>query len=161
MRSGKPIYYWDACLFLAWMNDEKREAGDMDGLAEVVAMIDSQECYIVTSVNTRAEVLDSSMNIDAQKKFSSLLHHPSFTFTNVSLPISELTGQIRDFYRARKPQYINVKLPDATHLATAIAFKVDEFHTFDVATILRFNGNVADFPLKLCKPSAIQKKLFP
>jgi hypothetical protein len=56
---------------------------------------------------------------------------------------------------------MSVELPDAQHLATAIAYKeVDEFHTFDGDDLLRFNGNVAGFNLKICKPTAIQKWLF-
>lgn len=162
MRSGKPVYYWDSCLFIAWMKDEKRPPGDMEGLAEVVAMVDAQDCLIVTSVNTRGEVLDSTLTSAAREQFKNLLCHPSFTFADVSLPISELASQIRDFYNAKKPQSIKVKLPDATHLATAIAYKdIDEFHTFDEDDLIRFNGNVAGFKLKICKPSTVQKQLFP
>ena len=124
-------------------------------------MVDAQECFVLTSVNTRGELFDSSMTKEAQEKFKSLLRHPSFTFADVSLAISELAGQIREFYKAMRPQSINVKLPDATHLATAIAYKADEFFTFDGDDLLRFNGSVANFPLKICKPSATQKKLFP
>ena len=160
MRSGKHVYYWDSCLFLAWMKDEKRKPGEMEGLAEVVAMVDARECFIVTSVNTRGEVLDSSLSSDAQERFKRLFYHPTFTFADVSLPISELASKIRDYYKNQKPS-ISVKLPDATHLATAIIYRVDEFHTFDEADLIRFNGNVAGYPLKICKPSARQKKLFP
>lgn len=160
MRSGKPVYYWDSCLFIAWMTNEKREDGDMEGLAEVVAMVDAQECFVVTSVTTRREVLDSTMSPESGDKFRSLVGHPSFTFANVSFPISDLASQIRDFYKGIKPQSIRVKLPDATHLATAIAYEVDEFHTFDADDLIRFNGNVAGYKLKICKPSAVQKRLF-
>lgn len=160
MRSGKPVYYWDSCLFIAWMLNEKREVGDMEGLAEVVSMVDAQTCLIVTSVTTRGEVLDSSMTAASGEKFRSLVGHPSFTFANVSFPISDLASQIRDYYKWMRPQSMNVKLPDATHLATAIAYGVDEFHTFDASDLLRFDGNVGGHRLKICKPSAVQKRLF-
>ena len=52
-------------------------------------------------------------------------------------------------------------MSDATRLATAIAYKVvDEFHTFDEKDLLRFDGDVAGYKLKICKPSAKQKQLF-
>lgn len=161
MRSGKPVYYWDSCLFLAWVKDENRAPGEMEGLAEVVAMVDAGECFILTSVMTRGEVLDSSLTVEAQEKFRSLFSNPVFTFADVSLPISEVASQIRDFYKGQKPQPMSVKLPDATHLATAIAYReVDEFQTFDADDLLRFNGNVAGYKLKICNPSAVQKQLF-
>lgn len=163
MRSGKRVYYWDSCLFIAWMANEtkNRQPGDMDGLAEVVAMVDDQECYILSSVNTRGEVLDSTLTDEAREKFQSLFCNPFFTFVNVSLPVSELASKIRDYYRNHKPQSMSVKLPDATHLATAILYKVDELHTFDAGDLIRFDGNVAGHPLKICKPSGSQKHLFP
>ena len=161
MRLGKPVFYWDSCLFIAWLADEKRKTGEMEGLAEVVLMVDAREAYILTSVITRGEVLDSSLSKDAQEKFRNLLCNPSFTFADVSMPISEIASKIRDLYKNLKPQSINVEVPDATHLATAIAYKVvDEFHTFDEKDLLRFDGDVAGYKLKICKPSAKQKQLF-
>ena len=99
MRSGKPVFYWDSCLFIAWLADEKRKTGEMEGLAEVVLMVDAREAYILTSVITRGEVLDSSLSKDAQEKFRNLLGNPSFTFADVSMPISEIASEIRAFTR--------------------------------------------------------------
>lgn len=162
MRSGKPVYYWDTCIFLAWIQDEKRESGEMEGLSEIVSMVDAEECLILTSVNTRIEVLNSSLTQDGQEKFNGLFQHPSFTFADVSLPISEVASQIRDFYKRQTPQSMSVKVPDAIHLGTAIIYReVDQFHTFDGDDLLRFNGNVAGHKLVICKPSAKQKQLFP
>jgi hypothetical protein len=30
------IYYWDTCLFLAWIKDEERKSGEMDGVREII-----------------------------------------------------------------------------------------------------------------------------
>jgi hypothetical protein len=35
MPGPKPLYYWDTCLFLAWIKDEQRS--EMDGVREVIA----------------------------------------------------------------------------------------------------------------------------
>ena len=32
MRGSDPLYYWDTCLFLAWIKDEERPTGEMDGV---------------------------------------------------------------------------------------------------------------------------------
>lgn len=28
MAGNEPVYYWDTCLFLAWIKDEERKSGD-------------------------------------------------------------------------------------------------------------------------------------
>ena len=32
MPGDAPTYYWDSCLFLAWLKDEERIVGEMDGV---------------------------------------------------------------------------------------------------------------------------------
>jgi len=54
-----PRFYWDSGLFIAWFQDETRKPGEMEGLAEVVSMIDKKEAILVTSVITKTKVLVS------------------------------------------------------------------------------------------------------
>jgi hypothetical protein len=62
--------------------------------------------------------------------------------------------------------------PDAIHLATAIHYNADEFHTFDGSKprtprdkrytrsgLLLLDGNVAGHGLTVCKPTADQYEL--
>jgi len=37
MAGASPIFYWDTCLFIAWLKDEARKSGEMDGVREVIA----------------------------------------------------------------------------------------------------------------------------
>jgi hypothetical protein len=37
MAGGDPVYYWDTCLFLAWLKDEERPSGEMDGVREIMS----------------------------------------------------------------------------------------------------------------------------
>ena len=38
MSGTRPVYYWDTCLFLAWLkNETTRKAGEMDAIADVIA----------------------------------------------------------------------------------------------------------------------------
>ena len=51
----KPRCYWDACIFIAWITDERvppRQAGEMEGLAEIVDEIDRGLSTLVTSAIT-------------------------------------------------------------------------------------------------------------
>ena len=34
MPGPSTLYYWDTCLFLAWLKDEERKVGEMDGVRE-------------------------------------------------------------------------------------------------------------------------------
>ena len=61
MAQIQPKYYWDACLFIAWLKDEKRKPGEMEGLAEVVSMIDRKDVVLITSVVSKTEVLESTL----------------------------------------------------------------------------------------------------
>ena len=157
MRRGKPIYYWDANIFLAWLKNERRKPGEMEGLAEVIAVIDRQEAIVMTSVMTRTEVLESSLPPHAQNLFGRIFDRPNVVSVDVTAPISNLAHQIRDFYRQNGR---SLKAPDSIHLATAINCKADEFHTFDEDDLIPLNGNVAGHRLIICKPKGMQGVLF-
>jgi predicted nucleic acid-binding protein len=157
MRRGKPIYYWDANIFLAWLKNEVRKPGEMEGLAEIVAIIDRQEATMMTSVLTRTEVLESSLPSHAQNLFNKIFDRPNVVSVDLTAPISDLAHSIRDYYRQNGR---SLKTPDSIHLATAINHKVDEFHTFDEDDLISLSGNVAGRGLIICKPKGIQTLLF-
>jgi predicted nucleic acid-binding protein len=158
MPKAKPKYYWDANIFLAWLKNEKRKAGEMEGVAEIVWMVDRNQAVIVTSVVSKSEVLQSTLPPSAQKMFSQIFQRPNLVLVDFSDHIADLAGTIRDFY---KQQGKKLKLGDAQHLATAIAYQVDEFHTFDEYDLIPLSGNVAGHKLIICKPKGTQGILFP
>ncbi len=157
MRRGKPIYYWDANIFLAWLKNEVRKPGEMEGLAEVVAIIDRQEATMMTSVLTRTEVLESSLPSQAQNFFNTIFDRPNVVSVDLTAPISNLAHSIRDYYRQNDR---SLETPDCIHLATAINHKADEFHTFDEDDLIPLSGDVASHRLIICKPKGIQTLLF-
>lgn len=157
MRRGKPIYYWDANVFLAWLKDERRKPGEMEGLAEIAAMIDRQEAILMTSVLTRTEVLESTLPNNAQNLFNRIFDKPSIVSVDLTAPISVLAHSIRDHYHRNGKR---LKSPDCVHLATAIHHKVDELHTFDEDDLIPLSGNIAGNKLIICKPKGIQGELF-
>src|SRR3989344_2763173 len=124
MRRGKPIYYWDANIFLAWLKNEvlNRKPGEMEGLAEVAAIIDRQEATMMTSVLTRTEVLESSLPSHAQNFFNIIFDRPNIVSVDLTAPISNLAHSIRDYYRQNGR---SLKTPDCIHFVTAINHKVD------------------------------------
>ena len=158
MSKAKPKYYWDANLFLALLKNEKRKTGEMEGLNEIVWMVDHGQAIIVTSVVSKGEVLQSSLPPSVQQMFGKLFQRPNLVLVDLSNPIADLVGEVRDFYRKQKK---NLSLGDAQHLATAISCQVDEFHTFDEDDLIPLSGNVAGHKLIVCKPKGSQGILFP
>ena len=59
MAGARPVDFWDTCLFLAWLNDEARKSGVMDGVREVIARHKLRDVRLITSVLTRVGVLQS------------------------------------------------------------------------------------------------------
>jgi len=171
MPTGKDhIVYWDTCVFLAWMKDEKRQPGDMEGLGKIASLVERAEVILVTSTLTRAEILNSMTSPDAMKKYDLLLRRSNVVPQNVDLPVAKLTSELMDFYLKSDFELLT---PDAIHLATALHYSVNEFHTFDGADpkqkprnkrysrtgLLSLDGNVAGKVIKIVRPSADQYEL--
>lgn len=147
----KPRYYWDACIFIAWITDEKvppRQPGEMEGLAEIVDEVDRGQSTLVTSAITLTEVLESTLTTDQRQQFELAMKRPSTVVMNVDTRVGQLSSDIRDHYRRQR---ISVKTPDALHLASAILARVDVLHSFD-PDLLRLDGNVAGHQLAIRKP---------
>jgi hypothetical protein len=78
-----------------------------------------------------------------------------------------LAHDIRDYYiiRAQEHGGKTLSTADAIHLATAILYRADEFHTFDERGsaknlgLIPLSGNVGGHSLKICKPKATSSEL--
>lgn len=165
MAGARPVVYWDTCIILAWVQNENRPAGDLEGIRYYVNQIDNNEIVMISSAIHRTEILDSKITDDAKDKLEQLFKRRNVKSVQLDNRISNLSSEIRDYYRRQretdgKP---NLSTPDAIHLATAIQYSADEFHTFDEEDsrgsrgLLPLNGNVAGYPLKVLKPIALQQ----
>jgi predicted nucleic acid-binding protein len=162
--------YWDTCIFLAWMNDERRPAGDMEGLGQIAELVERAEVVLITSTLTRAEILQSKTSKEAMKKYDALLRRSNVVPHNVDLPIARLTSELMDFYINSDFELLT---PDAIHLATALHYSAHEFHTFDGSDaakkprrskftrcgLLKLDGNIAGRTMNVVRPSAAQFEL--
>lgn len=160
MAGAEPIYYWDTCLFLAWIKDEERKSGEMDGVREIIERFKKREVKIVTSVLTSVEVLSSKLPVGMDTLFNGLMKR--IYRLGMDSKVASLAHDIRDYYMVRTAEFGNKTLstPDAVHLATAILYRVDEFHTFDndgsakSLGLIPLSGNVGGNRLTICKPKA-------
>lgn len=169
MATGKPRFYWDTAPLIAWITDEKRaDPSEMDGLAEVVEMVELGRAVMMTSVLWRAEILELSLSPAQRKRLESVFDGRSYVELSIDSRVMDLASEIRAYQKQskRKEALKNIKVPDAIHLASAIHYEATEFHTFDGARtgqnpagLITLDGNVAGHRLKICVPHAKQLRL--
>jgi predicted nucleic acid-binding protein len=160
MAGNEPVYYWDTCLFLAWIKDEERKSGEMDGVREIIERHKRREVKILTSVMTTVEVLQSRVPAGMERLFEGLMKR--LTRASVDSKVALMAHDIRNYYILRPSEFggKTVSAPDAVHLATAVLYRATEFHTFDGENsskslgLLVLSGNVGGHKLTICKPQA-------
>ena len=158
---SRKTYYWDTCCFIAWMKDEERVEGELGGLHAVMTEIQNDKrVALLTSVTTKAEVLECTASEQVFDRFRAVLDRSNVAVINIDDAIAELAGEIRGYYT--NP---SVGFPDSLHLATAIHYDVTEFHTFDkkgrgnTRGLLTLDGNVAGYPLRIVRPGTDQTQM--
>ncbi len=165
MSGKQPLYYWDTCLFLAWIKDEQRKVDEMAGVREVIARSKRREVLIMTSVLTVTEILQSKVPVGLGSLLFDLMRRVERK--SIDVKIAKLAHDLRDFYAGRADQFGGKTLstPDALHLATAILYRADEFHTFDDGSkgkslgLLSLSGQVGGHKLIVCKPQPTSPEL--
>lgn len=161
---ASPIYYWDSCLFIAWLTDEQRPAGEIDGLKKVVDAIERRKATMITSTLTIAEITEKKVGAGVWHLLEDLLKRPNVQRLSVDSKVAGLARDLRDYYWSRPNEYNNktLSVPDAIHLAAAILYKVDEFQTFDRSNrknslgLIPLSGDVAGHDLAVRKPHTSQ-----
>jgi predicted nucleic acid-binding protein len=158
--------YWDSCVFIAWLKDEQRPPGEMDGVYECVEEVEARRTRLITSVVTRTEVFEADLPEAVRESYSRLLNRRNVQVLDNDLRVSNLAREIREHYQRQRltDGLPGLSTPDAVHLATAIHYRADAFWTFDDGrhggrSLLSLNGDVAGHPLVICKPFARQFRL--
>jgi predicted nucleic acid-binding protein len=137
----------------------------MAGLAAVAEAVDRGRAVLMISVLWRGEVFESSLSIAQRRKLDDLFAARSVEELSIDSRVMTLAAEIRSFHKQSKSKSAqrNIRLPDAIHLASAIHYEANEFHTFDGAKVggaagglLTLSGNVAGHSLKICRPNADQ-----
>lgn len=161
MAGNSPIYYWDTCLFLAWLKDEERRAGEMDGVRELIERARRRDVRLITSVLTTVEVLAAKMPAGMDTLFQNLMRRVNRQAMDIR--VAQIAHDLRNHYVAQGGKTLST--PDAIHLATAILYRADEFHTFDTEGssrslgLIPLSGNVGGHRLTICKPEAKNPQL--
>ena len=159
---GKPVFYWDSCVFLAWINGERTWSDEViSGLQYLAAQVSSGSVVLVTSAITRTEIYTSNMTPEQKKLYNDVLLRKNFVEYDVNPKIADRASSIREYYHARS---IDMDLPDAIHGATAPAAEAEVMWTLDgegrrkrPSKLLSMNGNLAGSPLAIYSPAAAKK----
>ncbi len=167
MTGTDTIFYWDTCVFIAWLKDEKRPSGEMDGVRAVIEGFKKRHFRIFTSVITFTEVTEAKVGAGVINMFEDLFKRPDLGRINVDPRVAKLARDLRDYYSARPEEFNNktLSVPDSIHLATAILYRASEFHTFDRKNrngslgLIPLSGNVAGHNLKISAPGLDQPSL--
>ena len=135
MADSKKIY-WDACIWIAFINREEGKFPQCDYLVEQAR---KNKLTIWTSCLSLAEVFKKKCageNIALPEEkdvaFEDYVHQDFFFEIQMDHDIGvEARKLLRTYKILKKPT-------DAIHLASAIINNLDEFHTFDYENILCF-----------------------
>lgn len=159
-----PLYYWDTCVFLAWLKDEKQDSTVIAGMERTVRLVDNNRAVLLTSVVTRTEILESTLDEKRRIDFKRLFTRRNVIMATLDHRIADLSHEVRDYYIQKG---INLTSPDCHHLATAIYYEAMELNTMDGCgkkkkhCLLPLNGVVANkYPIKICLPFHEQPPLF-
>lgn len=126
------LIYWDACVFLSYINGVADRVDDVEGLLQLA---EKGSIRLITSVATVVEVAMSEtertgdlLDPDAEVKIAALWQPPS-PITLVDFHPLIAAGALR-LIREGVPKGWRLKPLDAIHLATAQRQGVDEIHTY-------------------------------
>jgi predicted nucleic acid-binding protein len=161
--NGTEIYYWDSCIFLAWLRDEDRKEGEMAAVKSYVRKLESRQIKIMTSAIAYTEVTSTKLPDGVDQIFFDFMKRSSVQIIGADIRVTQQARKLRDYYRLNWGK--NLCTPDAIHLATAILYKAKEFNTFDESNknkslgLLQLDGDVGGHSLTVCKPQLVQEEI--
>jgi hypothetical protein len=153
MKTGRPSYYWDTCIFLHWITDLVKIPGVIEGIEDTIKAAERGDAIIISSIITRIEVLRSDMTADQAETFLRLREREYIQWVNVDSRVAVRAHDFRNYYKVldKAPH-----VPDSIHVATATLFDVTEMNTLDGSSkkkrrfdLLPLSGNVMGGQYKL------------
>ena len=75
MKSGKPVIYWDTCVFIAWLKEERDKwpPAIWQGIQDVADLAQIGQAILVTSTLIRTEVFLGTLTLEQKQKFAGIL----------------------------------------------------------------------------------------
>jgi len=132
--SSVPRYYWDACVFLAYISGEQSRLPDLEALLDSAEKgeieIYTSELSVVEVAFAATEGASGLLDPAIEHKINSLWDFPSPVKRIDIYPL--ITREARGLIRvALSTPGQKIKPPDAIHMATARRLGVDALHTYE------------------------------
>ena len=154
LSNSRQDIYWDTCLFYEYFGGEKANAQRVSELNGVMREVEEGQFRIVTSLVTQLEVIPRRLDgksAGSAQAFLDAFDDIRMIAVEVSPNVIALAREIRDYYYIdevppvmsgdKQPMVVkegqaakNMDLGDCIHLATAINFGINTFHTRDGAS---------------------------
>ena len=115
------------------------------------------EAILFTSAVTRGEIYLGRLDLDKKTLYARLMQRTNVQEISADPRIMDRASAIREYHDIRGQK---IKTPDATHLATAVLYRADEFLTMDGLQkdgskhrkLLALSGDVGGYNLKIVHP---------
>ena len=156
MNGRKIKYYWDTCIYLAWLRQEQTHKGTIPSIEGIIQRARDGKVTIYTSVITIAEVLTEKLPAKQRKDFEGCFRFGEHELYDVDVRIAQKASKIREIALALHNGK-KIKTPDAIHIATAQIIGVEQLHTLD-NELIALHGSKAVDGLNITKPSLTDDK---
>lgn len=147
----KRVFYWDTCVYLAWLKDEAGYRGFRPAIENMIRECREKKIEILTSTITITELLCVGVAENTRRQMEELFRLDLHKAIDVDIVIAKKAREYRMFCKTKGIACL--KTPDAVHIATAVVNEVDELHTFDQG-LLGHNGGIAEDSIAICRPAA-------
>jgi predicted nucleic acid-binding protein len=150
--------YWDACVFLSYINGVENRRSQIEALLEGAKNGDFE---IITSTVSLAEVAFSASEKEGMALDSTVerqiagMWGPPLKLVEFSPPIGVRAAAL---VRAAMVRGMGLRPMDAIHLSTAEQMAAASFHTYDEA--LQKFAPLVGFPIRQPDPISVQPDLF-
>jgi predicted nucleic acid-binding protein len=138
MPNNNDGFYWDSCVFLAYLNGEEgRDSTILNSFTEIIQR--KQKIYtstiaIVEAAHKDEEKIKNKLNKESKQLLEKFWNNKSLILVEVN-PI--IARNARDMIREGLPKGFSLSAKDAVHIATAnflntyLNHSILEFHTYD------------------------------
>lgn len=160
--SKKRYFYWDSCVFLAYLNKEPGRFNEIESLWQEIAK--EKDSRVITSTVSIVEVVaaayelnNSQLDPQAEINIDAIWSDPTVLLTESPLVVMRIA---RDLMRNAIPERWRLHPKDAVHLATAVwinrhVHPIAEFHTYDD----KLTKYASITGLSIREPAVIQPRL--
>jgi len=151
--------YWDACVILSFLNNEKDRAQIIEGILAKIKTNNKEK--IATSVLSKVEIswvahekLDRILNDEEEEKIDKLWN--DFSVLEVVEFNDEIALIARNIMRQGMVVGKKIRTNDAIHIATAKWIVAKEINTYNLSDFKKFEY-IISIPIK--EPSILQPRL--